>query len=71
MGARQGSLRGIRLASLGDCRSSSRLRMVVCRPGVKPNLETQLEVGDTAISLPCSCQLSTLPKGLVRDDVSE
>ena len=40
MRARQGSRWRIRLARLGNCRSPSRLRKVVCRPGVKANLKT-------------------------------
>ena len=68
---RLGSRRRVRLARLRDCRSTSWLRLIVCRPGVKHNLEAQLEVGDAAISLPCSRQLPTLTEGLVRDDISE
>ena len=64
---RLGSRRRVRLARLRDCRSTSWLRVIVCRPGVKHNLEAQLEVGDAAISLPCSRQLPTLTEGLVRD----
>ena len=71
LGLRLRSRWRIWLARLGDCRSTPWLRVVVCRPGVKHNLEAKLKVRDAAISLPCSCQLSTLPKSLVRNDISE
>ena len=47
------------------------LGVIICWPGVQGNLEAELEVRNTAISLPRSFQHSTLSKSLIGDDISK
>ena len=62
-----GLLRRVRLSRLGHCRATSWPRAVVCRPWTQWNLETELEIRDTAIPLSEGLQLSTGAKCLIRN----
>ena len=62
-----GLLGWVRLSWLDHCWASSWPRAIICTPWTQWNLETELEIRDTAIPLSGGLQLSPWTKCLIRN----